>query len=82
MRTHSRVEVARECWRLAARTGIYRDSQEELTPWRWDWPSVVPLWFAAAWLMIAPRAAETMSRKGWGGHLLNSDSIRKIETMS
>jgi hypothetical protein len=32
--------------------------------------------------MIAPRAAETMSRKGWGGHLLNSDSIRKIETMS
>jgi hypothetical protein len=78
----SRRDVLRECWRLMTRRGPYRGSEEEFTPWRWDWPSVVPLWFAAAWLILNPRAAETMPQRGWGAHLLNRDSIGRIEAMA
>jgi predicted ATP-grasp superfamily ATP-dependent carboligase len=78
MRTTSRRELLRECRRLVARAGIYRNSQEELTPLRMDWPSVVPTLIAAAWLLIRPKAAERMSRAGWGAHLLTPESVRII----
>jgi predicted ATP-grasp superfamily ATP-dependent carboligase len=78
MRTRSRLELLRECRRLLTRTGIYRCSEEELTPLRVDWPSVIPTLFAAAWLLIRPRVAEQLASRGWGTHLLNSESIRII----
>jgi predicted ATP-grasp superfamily ATP-dependent carboligase len=81
-RTRSRLELARECWRLAAGAGRYAGSQEELTPLRWDWPSVIPLWGAAVWLAIKPAAAQDMHRKGWGRHLLNPESIRRIRNLT
>ncbi|WP_366007118.1 hypothetical protein [Nitrobacter sp.] len=79
MRTRSRLELLRECRRLLMRTGIYEGSEEELTPLRIDWPSVIPTVVAAAWLLIRPKAAEQLANKGWGSHLLNSESIRIIE---
>ena len=78
LRTRSRAALLRECWRLAAGTGPYRDSQEELTPLRWDWPSVVPTVALAHWLLINPGAAASMASKGWGNHLLNPASVRLI----
>jgi predicted ATP-grasp superfamily ATP-dependent carboligase len=78
MRTRSRLELLRECRRLLTRTGIYRGSEEELTPLRIDWPSVIPTLFAATWLLIRPRAAEQLASRGWGAHLLNPESIRMI----
>jgi hypothetical protein len=78
MRTTSRCALLRECWRLVARRGIYRNSQEELTSLRGDWPSVVPTLVAAAWLLVRPTAAERMSRAGWGAHLLTPESVRII----
>jgi hypothetical protein len=80
MRTRSRLELLRECQRLLMRTGVYQCSEEELTPLRIDWPSVIPTVFAAAWLLIRPRAAEQLANRGWGDHLLNSESIRTIES--
>ncbi|MDQ8732452.1 hypothetical protein [Bradyrhizobium sp. LHD-71] len=79
LRTGSRLELARECGRLAMKRGIYQGSREELTPLRADWLSVVPTLFAAAWLLIRPEAASTMARAGWGEHLLNPETIRQIE---
>lgn len=79
MRTRSRLELLRECRRLLTRTGIYRGSEEELTPLRIDGPSVIPTLFAAAWLLIRPRAVEQLASRGWGAHLLNPESIRIIE---
>ena len=76
IRTHSRLELAREWWRLVSKRGIYSDSQEELTPLRWDWPSVIPTLIAAIWLLIIPGAAKNMHKKGWGTHLLNAASVR------
>lgn len=78
MRTRSRLELLRECRRLLTRTGIYRGSEEELTPLRIDWPSVIPTLFAAAWLLIRPKAAEQLASRGWGAHLLNPESIPMI----
>jgi predicted ATP-grasp superfamily ATP-dependent carboligase len=79
MQTQSRVELLSECWRLLTRTGVYQYSEEELTPLRIDSPSVIPTVFTAAWLLIQPGAAEQLANRGWGDHLLNSESIRIIE---
>ncbi len=78
MQSRSRLELLCECRRLLMRTGVYERSEEELTPLRIDWPSVIPTVFAAAWLLIRPGAAEQLASGGWGGHLLNSESIRII----
>ena len=78
LRTRSRAALLRECWLLAARKGPYRDSQEELTPLRWDWASVAPTLLLASWLLIHPGAAVSMAGRRWGDHLLNTKSVRLI----
>jgi len=78
MRDGTRRDLLQECWRLSCRRGRYARSREELTPLRWDWPSVAPTVFAALWLLAKPRAVNNMVAKGWGAHLLNIDSIRVI----
>jgi hypothetical protein len=78
LRTRSRAALLRESWLLAARKGPYRGSQEELTPLRWDWASVVPTLVLASWLLIHPGAAASMAGQRWGDHLLNAKSVRLI----
>ncbi len=74
-----RLDLMREAWRLATGSGAYGGSREELTPLRHDWRSVVPLAMVAIALLIRPRFAAKMARKGWGAHLLDPASIRAIE---
>jgi biotin carboxylase len=73
-----RRDIARECRHLAARTGAYADSTEELTPLRLDWVSLVPLAMIALALLLQPRLGATLANKGWGAHLLDLDSIAII----
>lgn len=80
LRGGSRRELLKECWRLATMRGIYVDSREELTPVRHDWPSAIPLTFAALWLLANPNAATTMAKKGWGAHLLTPKSAALIRS--
>ena len=75
----TRREIFRECIRVAARRGPYADSIEELTPVRRDWISAVPLAMIALALLADPQLAGTLSKKGWGAHLLGAESIRLIE---
>jgi predicted ATP-grasp superfamily ATP-dependent carboligase len=75
----TRREAFRECVRVAARRGPYADSVEELTPVRRDWISAVPLAMIALALLADPKLATTLSKKGWGAHLLGAESIRLIE---
>jgi predicted ATP-grasp superfamily ATP-dependent carboligase len=75
-----RREILRECIRVAARRGPYADSLEELTPVRSDWISAVPLAMTALTLLANPKLAGTLSKKGWGAHLLGIQSIRQIES--
>ena len=75
----TRREIFRECVRLAAGRGPYAESVEELTPVRLDWISAVPLAMIALALLADPKLADTLSRKGWGAHLLDARSIRLIE---
>jgi predicted ATP-grasp superfamily ATP-dependent carboligase len=75
----SRREILRVCWQLATGGGVYADSTEELTPLRLDWPSVVPLATIIFALLLQPRLATSLARKGWGAHLLDPASIAIIE---
>jgi hypothetical protein len=75
----TRGDVIRECWRLLTSGGPYADSSEELTPVRLDWISAVPLTMTAAFLLASPRSAIKLARGGFGAHLLDLGSIRKIE---
>ncbi|HEV7877317.1 ATP-grasp domain-containing protein [Bradyrhizobium sp.] len=78
-RNGTRREVFRECVRVVARRGPYAGSVEELTPLRHDWISAVPLAMTALALLADPKLAGTLSKKGWGAHLLGAESIRLIE---
>jgi predicted ATP-grasp superfamily ATP-dependent carboligase len=75
----TRRDMIRECWRLATGSGPYADSVEELTPVRFDCFSAGPLAMTALFLLIAPKLAASMARKGWGAHLLDISSLRQIE---
>jgi hypothetical protein len=44
-----------------------------------DWISAVPLTIIASSLLVAPRLANVLARNGWGAHLLDLNSIRRIE---
>jgi predicted ATP-grasp superfamily ATP-dependent carboligase len=74
----SRIDLVRECWKLATHGVPYTHSCEELTPVRCDWPSAIPLIVAAVWLLANPKAASRLHRTAWGAHLLTSNSIRII----
>jgi predicted ATP-grasp superfamily ATP-dependent carboligase len=80
VRGGTRREIFRECIRVAVRRGRYADSVEELTPVRRDWVGAVPLAITALALFANPKLAGTLSKKGWGAHLLGIDSIRLIES--
>jgi len=52
-----------------------------LTPVRLDWISAVPVAMTVISLLIAPKLAVTLARRGWGAHLLDVKSIRLIESV-
>lgn len=76
----TRRDLIRECWRLATGGGPYAGSAEELTPLRLDWISIVPLAMIAMVLLISPKFGVSMARGGWGAHLLDIASVRRIES--
>jgi hypothetical protein len=80
VRGGTRREVIGECWRLVTGSGPYAESTEELTPLWLDWISAVPLAMTAILLLVAPKLALTLTRAGWGAHLLDLRSIRLIES--
>ena len=76
----TRRDVIHECWRLLTGSAPYADSTEELTPVRLDWISAVPVAMIVISLLIAPKLAVTLARRGWGAHLLDVKSVRLIES--
>lgn len=76
----TRRDVIGECWRLATGGGPYAGSAEELTPLRLDWISAVPLAMIAMVLLAAPGRGVALARGGWGAHLLDIATIRRIES--
>ncbi|MBR1228118.1 MULTISPECIES: hypothetical protein [unclassified Bradyrhizobium] len=76
----TRGDIIRECGRVFTASGPYAGSREELTPVRLDWFSAVPLAMTAAFLLASPSSAIKLARGGFGAHLLDVGSIRKIES--
>jgi hypothetical protein len=79
LRGGTRRDVIHEIWRLSVGREPYAESTEELTPMRLDWISAIPLVMTAIALLLTPKLAATLARRGWGAHLLDLDSIRLIE---
>ncbi|WP_249144457.1 hypothetical protein [Bradyrhizobium lablabi] len=79
-RDGTRRDIIRECWRIRSGTGVYTGSSEELTPVGLDWISALPLATTAALLLVSPQLASSLARGGFGAHLLDLESIRKIES--
>jgi predicted ATP-grasp superfamily ATP-dependent carboligase len=75
----TRRDIIRECAQLAAASGPYAGSSEELTPVRLDWISAVPLAVTVGILLASPASAIKLARGGFGAHLLDLGSIRVIE---
>lgn len=76
----TRRDIIRECALLLTASGPYAGSSEELTPVRFDWFSAVPLTMTAVLLLASPKSAIKLARGGFGAHLLDLGSIRKIES--
>jgi predicted ATP-grasp superfamily ATP-dependent carboligase len=74
----TRSDIIRECGQLAAASGPYAGSREELTPVGLDWISAVPLAVTAGFLLASPAFAIKLARGGFGAHLLDVRSIRVI----
>lgn len=79
LRGGTRRDVIREGWRLRIGREPYADSIEELTPVQRDWISAIPLAMTAIALLVSPKLAAPLARRGWGAHLLDLNSIRLIE---
>jgi predicted ATP-grasp superfamily ATP-dependent carboligase len=75
----TRRDLLRECWRLLTGAAPYADSTEELTPVVSDWVSAVPLLMTAVLLLASPNLAGRLARGGFGAHLLDLASVRRIE---
>jgi predicted ATP-grasp superfamily ATP-dependent carboligase len=75
-----RRDILRACWALMTGGGSCAGSIEELTPVRLDWISAVPLAMTAISLLISPKLAVPLARRGWGAHLLDIGSVRRIES--
>jgi predicted ATP-grasp superfamily ATP-dependent carboligase len=75
----TRRDIIRECGQLAAASGPYAGSREELTPVGLDWLSAVPLAVTIGILLASPAFAIKLARGGFGAHLLDVGSIRVIE---
>jgi hypothetical protein len=70
------LATCRDLW-LAR--GAFAGSVEELTPVRTDWISGVPLAIMALLLLLSPKLADVLARRGWGAHLLDRRSMAIIE---
>ncbi|WP_454624312.1 hypothetical protein [Bradyrhizobium cenepequi] len=75
----TRRDILVECGDLLKTSGPYNASTEELTPVQLDWLSAVPLAMTAGLTLVSPKFARTIARGGFGAHLLDLKSIRKIE---
>jgi hypothetical protein len=74
----NRRELMREivqCWR---RTGLYANSQDELTRIRDDWMSLIPYLAITLQLLVSPRLADRIVTKTVENYALSEDASRII----
>ena len=75
----TRRDIVRECCDLLDHGGPYAGSTEELTPVRHDGLSAIPLLMTMTLLLVSPALATKLAAGGFGAHLLDLDSVRRIE---
>jgi hypothetical protein len=73
-----RGDVIKDIWAAICSTGDYKDSYEELTNWKYDYVSVLPLVYVIVQLLINPQRAIRISQSTVKNYALSYDAICKI----
>lgn len=73
----ARPTLFKEVLHLALHRGVYRHSKERLTPFLHDPPSLIPLAFTAALVMLNPGAAGRLAGSAVKAYSLTPESIEK-----
>jgi hypothetical protein len=71
-RRHSRTDVLGELYRVAFKKGVYKDSQEGMTPLLQDIPSILPLADVVMNLLFNPWSEQHLSLKAIANYSLGS----------
>ena len=71
-RRHSRLDVLREMYRVAFKKGVYKDSQEGMTPILQDIPSSLPLAVVAINLLFNPSSEQRLSSQAIADYSLGT----------
>ncbi|MDR3576995.1 MAG: hypothetical protein P4L50_24280 [Anaerolineaceae bacterium] len=62
-RRYSRLDILGELMQAVFKKGVYRDSQEGMTPVLRDFPSILPLGIVLAELLLNPRSKQNLALK-------------------
>ena len=79
-RRHSRLDVLREMYRVAFKKGVYKDSQEGMTPVLQDIPSILPLAVVVMSLLFNPWSEQRLALQAIADYSLGS-AIPRLSAM-
>src|SRR5258708_3232807 len=75
----TRKALLREIWQAGLRRGMYQESREELTPFRMDLLSLLPVFMLTTQLLINPARGLATARRAVTRYSLSSHAIEVIQ---
>jgi hypothetical protein len=74
----SRLRLISEASSAVFKRGVYKGSQENLTPIMRDWQSLLPLAFVGLQLLIKPARAQQIASRAVSAYALKQEAMEKI----
>jgi predicted ATP-grasp superfamily ATP-dependent carboligase len=78
----SRCQLLTEASSAVFKRGVYKGSQEDLTPITKDWQSLIPLVFVGLQLLISPARARHIAGHAVSTYALTQEAVEKIYSLS
>jgi predicted ATP-grasp superfamily ATP-dependent carboligase len=78
----SRFQLVSEAACAVFKRGVYKDSQEDLTPLKKDWQSLIPLAFVGLQLLINPARAQQIAGRAVSTYALTPSAVEKINSLA
>lgn len=78
----SRWAILKEAMKMMFKLGDYHHSEEDLTPIRKDWPSVIPLLVVFFTLLLRPASSKLLSAKTVNRYSLGTRAVSIINSIS
>jgi hypothetical protein len=77
----SRLQLVSEATHAVFKRGVYKDSQEDLTPLKKDWQSLIPLALVGLRLLINPARAQQIAGRAVSTYALTPMAVEKINSL-